>query len=279
MTDENAAVVLDDETGADASQDDAGQVAKPEGEPTDDSSEGSEGDSPPPAEGSGDENEPGDAKQKRIAELAYENRQLKRELDASKGSDDEPAEPEPIKTLKDFGYDEQKFNDYLIDKAAERVAATSQKSSRATEAQRAEDEYSAREAAYAADKSDFMELVHHDDLRISPEMARFMKDPESDVGLDVAYHLGKNPNEAARIAALPETGQYREMVKLESKIAKSKAKLAAEKSKPSNAPEPPARGVGDGDPGSAKPVSAGDPKSDDLSDAEWLAQRNKDLSK
>lgn len=50
-------------------------------------------------------------------------------------------------------------------------------------------------------------------LPISTAMAKALVD--SEVGVDLTYYLGKNPNEAKRISKLPPARQYREIVKLE----------------------------------------------------------------
>lgn len=81
---------------------------------------------------------------------------------------------------------------------------------------------------------DFDEVVlSNDELPVTPAMGEAIK--ASDVGADVAYHLGKHPKEAARIAALDPVSQIFEMGKLAARIS----------TKPvSNAPPPlePTRG-------------------------------------
>ena len=67
---------------------------------------------------------------------------------------------------------------------------------------------------------------------ISDLMAEVIK--ASDIGPDLAYHLGKNPEEAERISALPPLLQAKEIGKLEVKIMNQ----PAEKVKASNAPAP-----------------------------------------
>lgn len=54
----------------------------------------------------------------------------------------------------------------------------------------------------------------------------------SDVGADLAYHLGKNPDEARRISALPPVVAARELGRLEAKLS------AAPPPKPTQAPPP-----------------------------------------
>jgi hypothetical protein len=243
-----------------------------------------DGDSPAPVEESDDKSEPrDDGLQGKIAELAYENRQLKRQLEQRQQA--EPAAPEqaePLKTLKDFGYDEQAFNEYLVDEGSKRAEARMSRrqaeTTQQTEAQRAADEFASREDAFEAESPGFKERLHDDNLRISPEMASFIMDPASEVGLHVGDYLARNPTEAARIASLSETAQVREMVQLETRIGKEVKKAAAEKSKASKAPEPPANTVDGTDPGlSFDPANPKD--ADQMSDEEWQAARNKQLEK
>lgn len=241
-----------------------------------------EGAAPAPAEDNGDIEPDDDALRRKVGELAFENRQLKRDLDAAREAPEDEAEPEPLKTLKDFDYDEQAFNRYLIEEGAklgeERAKKAQAKTSHDAEAQRQQDEFAAREAAFDAEHPGFSERLHADDLMISPEMALFIADPASETGLHVGDYLSQNKAEAARIAGLPVTAQAREMVKLEERISGEIAKAKAEKAKTSTAPEPPANPVDGTDPGVGD-VNPGDPKSDDLSDDEWLARRNKQLDK
>ena len=258
-------------------QPDGSQGKEPEAKTTEDDAE-----APPASEETAETKPDDDALQRKVGELAFENRQLKRQLDAAgqeQASDDVP--PEPLKTLKDFNYDEQAFNEYLIEEGAKRGEARARKAMAAdtakTEADRRQDEFEAREDAFEAENPGFKERLHDENLRISPEMAMFIADPSNEVGLHVGDFLSRNPTEAAKIAGLPPTQQMREMVKLESRIGKEVAKAAAEKTKTSEAPEPPANTVDGTDPGiSLDPSNPDD--ADKMSDEEWIRRRNKQLN-
>ena len=79
----------------------------------------------------------------------------------------------------------------------------------------------------AADKyEDFDEVLNNTSTPITPVMADTMM--ENDAGAEVAYHLGKNPAEAARIAKMSLVQQVNEIQQLASKFAPSI----------SNAPDP-----------------------------------------
>lgn len=87
---------------------------------------------------------------------------------------------------------------------------------------------------------------------------------EAENAADIAYHLGKNLDEAARIAALPAYAQAKEIGKLEDKL------LAKPKKQISKAPEP------------ITPVSSGKASNDTTLDDnlpidEWMKRRNKQV--
>lgn len=269
-----------------------GRLVEPEGDkPEQDAGEDDEkvADSPSDEEGDLDKTEPDDQPKenddvlrKKVGELAFENRQLKRQLEERQKAEPEaPEQHQPLKTLKDFEYNEQAFNEYLVDETASRtaakLAAEQREQSGKTEEQKRADAFASREDAFEAESPGFKERLHADDLAISPEMALFIADPESDVGLHVGDYLSQNKAEAARIAALSPPGQFREMAKLETRIGKEVAKAKAEKTRASKAPEPPAT-IDGTDPGitrnPAKPADA-----DKMSDAEWLKAREKQLAK
>ena len=261
-----------DQQKPDGNQDEEEQAAK----------EGSESDSPPDGEDNADTKPDDDVLKRKVGELAYENRQLKRQLEARAEAAPREETPPPLKTLKDFSYDEGAYNAYLsneIDRRAE-VAATrvSRRTNAETEASAEQREFQIREDAFEAENPGFKERLHAEDLMISPEMAMFIADPASDVGLHVGDFLARNKTEAAKIAGMPPTQQMRAMTQLETRIGKEVAKAKAEKTKASNAPKPPANAIDGSDPGvkardPAKPADA-----DKMSDEEWQAAREKQLA-
>lgn len=109
---------------------------------------------------------------------------------------------------------------------------------------------------------DFVQVLERNDISISPVMAEAIM--ESDMGVDVAYYLGKRPKEAARIAALSPVAQARAIFALEAKV---QAELAPPKSQ-APAPVKPIRG---GSAAPAKPVSQ-------MSMAEYAAYRQKQIA-
>ena len=77
-------------------------------------------------------------------------------------------------------------------------------------------------AVKAVDKyADFDSVVtNNDELPISPAMAHAIR--SADAGIDVAYHLGKNPAEAARIANLDPIAQVFELGRIAATLPTAK---------------------------------------------------------
>lgn len=77
--------------------------------------------------------------------------------------------------------------------------------------------WNARREAALAELPDYAEVAEADTVQISPPMAEAIM--RSDIGPKIAYHLGKNPEEAARISALPPGTQLFEMGRLAATLA------------------------------------------------------------
>ena len=76
---------------------------------------------------------------------------------------------------------------------------------------------------------DFDAVVHNPNLTVTPVMADAIR--ESGRGAEIAYFLGKNPAEAARIASLPPVSQATAIARLESGSVRRKHSV-------SRAPQP-----------------------------------------
>lgn len=89
------------------------------------------------------------------------------------------------------------------------------------EAQKAQSEvvdaYHSREEDARERFDDFDQVAYNPSLRVTNIMAEAIQ--SSEIGPDIAYYLGTNPKEAARIAQLTPLGQAREIGKLEAKVA------------------------------------------------------------
>jgi hypothetical protein len=65
--------------------------------------------------------------------------------------------------------------------------------------------------------ADFKQVVYNDDLPITDDMAVTIR--SSDIGPDIAYYLGSNPKEAARISRLTPLMQAKELGKIEATLS------------------------------------------------------------
>lgn len=188
--------------------------------------------------------------QERIDELTRQKKEMEREAAywrqqvEAKEQAQAPVR-EPVKpTLESVGYDEAKFEAAIEQYAAEKAAYQSHQQTieaKQREQQllqhRAEQDFQARSAQFAAQNPDYFVTIQSPDLRITKEMAEAIKGVDN--GPEVAYFLGKNPDLAAKIASLDEYRQFLEIGRLQAEISARKP-LSAEQSK---AP-PPIKPVG-----------------------------------
>lgn len=208
------------------------------------------------------------------AERAWErqNRQILETAlsHAQRSADPAPApsndgEPDPAKY--------EHYTDYVRDLARYESRQAMAKTEQQNAQQRQQDTAKQREAKIqqnlaqkmeaASNKyDDFEDVVMSSDLPISPGMAEIIA--ESDIGGELAYYLGKNRNEAARIAALSPLAAAKELGKIESKLAVAPAPEV------SSAPTPPT-------PVGNRSTAPKDP--DKMTVEEWTAWRNDQLSK
>lgn len=178
-----------------------------------------------------------------------------------------PKTPQGEPTLEQFDYDPEKYAAAKADYAKTQAAKEYETKQR--------DEYLKQsrtkiltaweeKVARAEDKyDDFSEIVGE----LSPDNPLVAAIMEADNGEDVAYHLGKHPKEAARIAALSPLSAAREIGKLEAKLAQK----PAEPKTPSKAPAPitPLTGT-------APVVSDAPTDNDDT--ATWIKKRQKQIA-
>ena len=193
---------------------------------------------------------------KRIRDILAENKRLKEAAEAAQ------AELAKLKTptLEEFDHDIEQYTDAKLEHQLKKRDVVQA----AGNAERAEQDATAAINAewqrinHAAVKQypDFSKVVSAPDVPISKDMAEAMLN--SDSAADIAYFLGKNKAEAARIFALPPHLQGYEIAKIENKA------------KPvpltSNAPAPPnarVHGIG----------GAGQKSYDEMTDAEFSAAR------
>jgi hypothetical protein len=210
-----------------------------------------------------------DKSQKKIADLAYRERELRRqnaqltkalEAQATKAKSD-------VKAPQLENYDT--FEEYLDARDSHRDAQ--RETTKAPEPEQNDDFYIARDDMIqnGAEKyEDFVDVVTADNVKITEVMASALLEiDDTDLQVDAAYFLGNNPKEAARIAKLPPVRQVAEVAKLEMKLS-TKAKPAK---RPSAAPEP------------IKPVGGAKTSPTELVEGEsyesFLKKRNKQLGR
>lgn len=178
---------------------------------------------------------------KRAAEAERRAQEAERKLQEAEGKNggkakpeaqDDEGEPDP----SDFdSYDE--YLDALADwKADQKISAKGKNDEQdEQDAEFTEALEDVQDAFNETRKShnDFDEVIGQQDLQITRDMVIAMADSE-DPGA-IAYHLGKNKQEAARIAKLSPIAQAKEIGKIEAKLA---AKPQQPGKKTTSAPDP-----------------------------------------
>ncbi len=177
--------------------------------------------------------------QKRIDKLTRELNEQRRLTEAvlmraalgNQPASNEPAAQPPQRAQFDS------YEAYLEAKTEYEVARRVEEKARLIEQKQAEQAVRAQKAAlaqsfeqraqeFAKQTPDFVELVlENDSLQITDPMADFIR--ESDVGPELAYHFGRNPDEAERIAGLSGAAQTRALARLESQVSAPRAKASS----------------------------------------------------
>lgn len=185
----------------------------------------------------------------------------------------DPKDPEPtLEKSGDYVEWQKEWMKWQIrqDKRAEQAARAAADRQHAAKAQA--ETFQSRIAEAKSEHADFEAVAFNKDLPVTNTMGDAIKD--SDLGAKILYHLGKNPDEAARIAKLPAVSQVREIGRIEAKLEAQTAPAAGETTeethtkKPavSKAP-PPIKPLGSGAATSSKP------NIDSMSLAEYRAYR------
>lgn len=196
------------------------------------------------------------------AEAAFLRQQLSEVKNQQQQAARKPGEP----TLEQFDYDPEKYAvakaEFAKKEASNEHAQRQRQESAHAETQRLQADWETK-VERADGKYDDFDTVVGELKPTTPFVAAIM---EAENGEDIAYHLGKNPKEAERIAKLPPRSQIREIGKLEAKLL---AKPAEPKT-PSKAPAPIAPLT------AAAPVTTNVPAEADSMN-EWMRKRNKQV--
>lgn len=175
--------------------------------------------------------------QKRIDELVRQREDERREAEywRSKALQSQPSGPETKKPVSYPDLPEPKsdqfetYDDYVDARADWRSKVNMRQFQSDYQAQTKSQTINNWLDSGGSKHSDFKE-VFHPNLPVSDTMTEVLLD--SPQGHDLAYYLGKNPDEARRIANLPAHRQAYEMGKIEAKISPPRQKTKT------NAPTP-----------------------------------------
>lgn len=195
----------------------------------------------------------------RREEQARRDAEYWREMAMRQGQPQQPPQEEevftkPKPTREQFEYDEDQYLEALTDWKLEQREAKAQ--AQAAKQRQAETQKSIEQTAYAqvekgrAEFKDF-DTVTNDVSLYTQAMATAVL--ASDIGYKISYYLGKNPQEAQKIAALPPARQVLELGKIEERLSRSPEK------KQTGAP-PPITPVGTRSAANAEPDAAKDPE-------------------
>ena len=193
-----------------------------------------------------DPKKPAKGVQKRLDELVAQREEAKRQVEAERAEKlrlmamlearDTPkkAEPdvtEPVKPRREDYADPEHYTEAFVNYAAEfatwkvtrefeakqRVEHEARQQASIVEQQEAvRKTYAGRVEKFKEEHADYTAVAESPDVKISIPMAHAIT--ASDNGPQLAYHLGKNPAEADRIASLPPAMQLMELGKLEAKL-------------------------------------------------------------
>jgi hypothetical protein len=150
-----------------------------------------------------------------------------------------PQAPEKL-TLEDFDYDDDAFQasqrsqqEHRISQQIEAgVAKALEKSSQNATAQQANANWSSKVDTFASENADYHDVVGSLNFPVSESVADAIK--SSDNGPALAYHLGNNPAEAARIVSLPQGQQVFALAT----VAASLNKPVVQQKQTTQAPQP-----------------------------------------
>ena len=148
------------------------------------------------------------------------------------------AQPNPQPTLEQFDHDTDKWaaaysvwSDQRVQAVAKaQVGQAMREQDAANEAEASRARWQDKSSDFAEKHPDFETVISNPALKITPDMLSVFQD--SDKGPEIAYHLGKNPDVAAKLARLPRN-------KMTLAICRLERDISTPKPQPTNAPEPP----------------------------------------
>jgi hypothetical protein len=186
--------------------------------------------------------------QKRINQLTWQARQAERERDFFRDQlqRQTPAKPEPVAAegpkaapkLEDFNFDEVAYQAaltaHVTAEAARQVREEFRKEQEQLTQKQKVESWRKRESEFAAKTPDYQDTAYY--APIPDGAAEIIKDCEN--GPEIAYYLGKHPDEAKALHGLSEAAMARAIGRIEAKLEVPPAPVPAPKPV-SKAPPPP----------------------------------------
>lgn len=163
----------------------------------------------PPADDTGDKPRKKHWAHERIDELTRQRREAERNAEYWKQRATSTVDPNSLD-----------YEEGIAERVAQRHRQEQAETAQATATQLAAEAFSYRETEARERFADYDTVTRNPNVAITPDMASLIRDSEH--GPDIAYHLGKNPAEAARIASLSPIRQAAELGKLEVALAAPK---------------------------------------------------------
>jgi len=172
----------------------------------------------------------------------------------------------PRPKIEDFDHDQDKwaeaFSDWSVKEASKvaqaQVTETLRQQTAADEQAEMQAAWQDKSAEFAEKNPDFHAVISNPALSISKDMAALFM--ETDTGPAIAYHLGKNPDKAAKISRMNPRRMALAIGRLETEVSSPKPQST-------NAPQPP------------NPVGGQQPNVDPtkMSTDDWVAPRREEL--
>lgn len=202
--------------------------------------------------------------------LAREQRKWEREQQAKQAEAQVRSRPPADVPPVDQFETPEAYAEALAEKRAQELVSQRDSAKRNAEIMEA---YADKEEEVRGKYDDFDQVAYNPQLRITDVMAETIR--TSDLGPELAYHLGTNPKEAERISKLTPYMQAKEIGRIEAKLAD-----APPVKKTSSAPAP-ISPVSARKSSNSSIVDTTDPRAaKTMSDSEWIeADRRREMAK
>lgn len=218
--------------------------------------------------------------QKRIDEITKARREAERERDfwrmqaQQKAQEAQSASPLQKPTLDQFDYDQEAYlealADYKVQETLRKQMETFEKSQASQTNAQTDNEFRMREYEVESEFPDYRQKVYANDVPITDTMAQAIRTDEN--GARVAYFLATYKDIAYRVSNMTPREQFLAIGEISEKISQAQSSEGQQpQSKVSNAPAPV--------PSVSSRGSVVNKSPDKMSTEEFMAWRNKQLSK